>query len=131
MKSTYQTSGMNRVFMLAVLSTITAFSPLVLLSASDEPFLIAWLAILVFFWYVMLYRLAHEIRIENSTATFRGLVRRSTVPLHRISRLHGRSNVLTVRWERGRVDLLLPVDGLSDFVNRVKAANPAVELVGI
>jgi hypothetical protein len=131
MEHTYRSARINRVFMFAVLGAITAFSPLVAFSARQEPFLVVWLAILGFFWYVMLYRLAHEIRLGNGTATFRGLVRHSKVPVQRISRLQVRGNVLTVRWERGRVDLLFPIDGLHDFVKRVKAANPTVELVGI
>jgi hypothetical protein len=134
---TYRVSGFQLYFMLAVLVILTATAPLVVLSifrqGEDTWFAVIWLAILAWFWFNALVRVAHRIDVSGEDVEFRTIARSRRTSLNRIrsirsSQLGGHA---TIRFDEGRFDVFGAIDGWHDFITRVKAANPAVELKGI
>ena len=114
----------------AVLGMITLFAPIVVLAVPGEPLLVVWLVGLGFCWYWMAYRTAYGVRLVGEDATFRSVLRRWSVPLHRVRRIQARRNVVRIRWDGGTIDLF-PVEDLGRLADQIRAANPNVELVGI
>ena len=114
---TYRIVGAQPYAMLAVLAILTAASPVAG---------IAW------FWYFALFRAAYRIRVAGDGVEFRSLARRRRTPLGAVRSIRSRQiGTATIRFDGGRVDILGSLDGWHDFVNRVEAANPAVELSGV
>jgi hypothetical protein len=130
---TYRALNLDLLFTFVALLAITAFAPLVLQGALHQHTWLAvvWLGILAWFWFNALFRIAYRIDVERDCVEFKTLARRYRVPMTRIRSIRSRSKISTVKWEGGRIDLWGSFDGWLDFVNQVKAANPAVELKGI
>jgi hypothetical protein len=132
---TYRISGIQPHFALGVLILLTAFAPLVLAQAmggAHALFDLIWLAGLTWFWFNALIRIAYRIDVTGDAVVFKSIARRHRTSLSRIRSMRSRSGgLVTVRWDEGRVDLWGAFDGWHDFVNRVIAANPSVELQGV
>jgi hypothetical protein len=130
---TYRIGRVESLFSLAVLVAITAFAPLVLWHALKHGswFEVLWLAILTWFWFNVLFRFAYRITVEGDEVEFKTLARRYRTSMTRIRSISSRSGMQRIRWEGGRVEIWRTFDGWLDFVTRVKAANPAVELKGV
>jgi hypothetical protein len=114
----------------AVLGMITLFAPIVVVALSRDPLLVLWLVGVGFCWYWMAYRTAYGVRLVGEDATFRSVLRRWTVPLHRVRRVQARRNLVRIRWDGGTVDLF-PVEDLDRLADQIRTANPNVELVGL
>jgi hypothetical protein len=132
---TYRVTGTQPYFMLAVLVALTAFAPVVLaraLRGDHSWFDLIWLGILGWFWFNALDRIAYRIDVHGEAVEFRSIARRRHTCLGRIESISSRQGgVVTIRYDGGRVDLVGAIDGLYDFVGRVKSANPVVRLRGI
>jgi hypothetical protein len=124
---TYRTPLIGFLGILAVLSVISLVAPVVLLAVPDQPFLLVWLAAVAFGWYTVAYRMAYQITVTGQEATFRSLLRRSSIPLVRIRRLESHARVLWI-WSDGRRLDAFPIRDIEDFVRRVREANPSVDV---
>jgi hypothetical protein len=129
----FRTLNRELAFFAAALVLMTALAPLILRDAvrSHSWFVVVWLGILAWFWFNVLFRAAWRIEVDGDSVEFRTLVRRYRTRLTRIRSIRSSSQISTVRWDTGRVDLWGSFDGWLDFVNEVRAANPGVELKGI
>jgi hypothetical protein len=130
----YRVSGINPYFMFATLLLFTAFVPVVLVKfvQTGEWFYLAWAAVVMWFWFNALFRIAYRIELDGDAVMFKTLALRKQTRLSRIRSIRsGNAGYTTVRFDDGRVDLVGAFDGFHDFVTRVKQANPAVELKGV
>jgi hypothetical protein len=97
------------------------------------PFLLVWVGFVGFFAYQML-RMPSTIEWQsNGTVVFRGLIRSLSVPISEIQSIRPRGNglgFLEIRFAGGRLQLLNQFDEFHDFLSRLKAENPKVELRG-
>jgi hypothetical protein len=132
-RHTYRTLSRNAAFFTTALVVMTALAPLILRDAlrSYSWFVVAWLGVLAWFWFNVLFRISYRIEIDGDSVEFSAALRRYRTTMSRIRSIRSSANISTVRWDDGRVDLWGSFDGWLDFVNSVKAANPDVELKGI
>jgi hypothetical protein len=130
---TYRVTGTQQYVMLAILTIFTVFTPFVLAHAvsSGNWFELAWVAVVLWFWVTAIWRAAYRFEVSGDVVEFGTILWRRRTPLQKIRsiRAFGPRYVI-VQFEGGRADLYGPIDGWPDFVARVKAANPAVELKG-
>ncbi len=133
MSATYRISGVQPYFMLLVLAALTAFSPFVLAHAisSGSWFELIWVAVVLWFWFTTIWRAAYRVDVAGDTVEFRSILWRRGTHLSQIRSIRARGpRYVIVRFEGGRAELYGAIDGWHDFVKRVKAANPTVELKG-
>jgi hypothetical protein len=96
-------------------------------------FFAVWVGGLAFIWYQVL-RTAYAVTLDGDVCRFRGLVRRTNVPVQQIESLRASrmgGNVVTLRHRDGKILILQPIAEFHDFVSRLKKLNPAVELRGV
>jgi hypothetical protein len=131
---TYRFVGLNPYFMLGVLVLLTLVAPAMLVKfvQSGGWYYVVWVAILAWFWFIALFRFAYRIRVNGNAAEFKTIARRRRTPLAQIRSIHARSTgYVIIRFDGGRVELAGAFNDFHDFVNRVKEANPGVELKGV
>lgn len=78
-------------------------------------------------------RIPFEIRVDDTTATFRSVFRKTEVPLAQIQSLRAKPYALgfvDLRHKKGTLHLLSQMTGFHDFVVSVKSSNPAVKISG-
>jgi len=130
---TYRIAGTQPYVMLVMLTIFTAFTPFVLAHAvsSGNWFELGWVAVVLWFWVTAIWRAAYRFDVSGDMVEFRPLLWRRRTPLQKIRsiRAFGPRYVI-VQFDGGRAELYGPIKGWQDFVARVKAANPAVELKG-
>jgi hypothetical protein len=119
--------------MLLVLAALTAFTPFVLGHAisSRSWFELIWVAIVLWFWVTTIWRAAYRFDVSGDTVEFRSILWRRRTRLNEIRSIRALGpRYVVIRFEAGRAELYGTIDDWHDFVSRVKAANPAVELKG-
>jgi hypothetical protein len=134
-ETTYRASFLPWGPMLAVLVLFTGVGLWMvtrLMRGEGDAFWIVWLGFVAFFWWNAL-RVSYAVRVDaEGTFHFRGLVRRVSIPAREIrvvrrSRLAGDQEVV-VEHLHGQVRLLQPIGRFYDFLKRLEALNPTVEI---
>jgi hypothetical protein len=119
--------------MVLVLAALTAFTPFVLGHAisSRSWFELIWVAIVLWFWVTTIWRAAYRFDVSGDTVEFRSILWRRRTRLNEIRSIRALGpRYVVIRFEGGRAELYGTIDGWHDFVSRVKAANPAIDLKG-
>lgn len=119
-------------------------APLVVVSVmrTGEPplwFAAAWIGFVAFLAWQALFRVAVEIHLgADGISRFRTIAQKTAdeVALEDIVSVNpfgrfGDANVVVVRHQRGKARVIQPIDGMHDFLARVKEANPSVEIRGL
>jgi len=78
-------------------------------------------------------RIPFEIRVDDTTATFRSVLGKTVVPLVQIRSLRAKPLALgfvDLRHETGTLHLVSQMTGFHDFVLSVKSSNPMVRIEG-
>lgn len=92
-----------------------------------------WLGVLAWVWYAYL-RIPYAIGWrEDDTIEIRSPLRRLTLTPQEIVAIKGMflsPGFLRLKHSGGTVRLMAQMDGLHEFISRVRAANPAVEVKG-
>ncbi len=97
------------------------------------PIGLIWLAVAVAYLFYFL-SLPHRITLsEDGTVEFVGLLRRLSVRADEIQSIRpqgAKFGFFTVRTARGNIKILAQFDGFHDFLTRLEALHPGVELRG-
>lgn len=100
---------------------------------SNAPFwfVAAWLALLAWYIYQGLTT-AVEVRVRgDGSVEFLGALKRVSMEPRAIRSVKGgllTIYLITVVYDRGKIRLLTPIDGLHEFLSWLKQANPQVEI---
>ncbi|MDX6524488.1 MAG: hypothetical protein QOI17_2001 [Gaiellales bacterium] len=127
--------------MVAILGLLTLVAPLFVWEAirsgnsGQIGFITIWVAILGRGLYEVLYRVALSVEMTDDAACrFRAPLRVTSCRASEITEIKANvfgRNYVTVRWGGGSMRIMTPVDGMHDFVSRVKDASPSVALRGV
>ena len=127
--------------MVGILGLLTLVAPLFVWEAirsgnsGQIGFMAIWLAVLGRGLYEVLYRVALSIEMtDDGACRFRAPLRVASCRASEITEIKAsvfRGNYVTVRWGGGFVRILTPLNGMHDFVSRVKVASPSVALRGV
>ena len=98
------------------------------------PFLLIWVGFVGFFAYRMLQMPSTIEWQGNGAVSFRGPIRTLSIPISEIQSIRPGGNnglgFLEIRFIGGKLELLNQFDEFHDFLSRLKAENPKVELRG-
>jgi hypothetical protein len=132
MERRYRTRGIGPILLIGMLVVVSVGLVVAAVISPREPGVLLIVLFVGLTWYWTLFRAAFEIHLSNGQVTFRGFVRNSTVALSSIRRIQMSSNArLKVSWHGGSADLMVPIDGLHEFIRLAQEANPGVELKGV
>jgi hypothetical protein len=132
MERRYRTRGIVPILLLGTLVVVSVGLVAAAVMSPREPGVLLIVLFVGLTAYWTLFRAAFEIRLSERQVSFRGFIRRSTVSLASVRRIQMRSNArLTVSWDGGSADLMVPIDGLHEFIGLVQEENPRVELKGV
>ena len=128
----YRIAGLQPYLMLAGLIVITCVGGVgLILHPGPAWFDVAAFAVLGWFWFQALF-VVYRIDLVGDLATFRSIARHRQTRLSEIRSIRSRqAGQTTIRFSRGRVDVVGPMDGWHEFVTLVSTANPACELKGV
>jgi hypothetical protein len=137
--TTYRLSRQILVFLYGLLAFMTLLGLVLVLNVvlrggdrgPQSVVLVLWLGVLAWVWYAYL-RIPYAIHWpEDGTIEITSPLRRLTLAPRDIVSLKGMflsPGFLKLRHTGGKIILLAQMDGLHEFIIRVKAANPQVEV---
>jgi hypothetical protein len=132
MERRYRTRGIGPILLIGMLVVVSVGLVVAAVISPREPGVLLIVLFVGLTAYWTLFRAAFEIRPSDGQVSFRGFIRRSTVSLASVRRIQMRSNArLTVSWDGGSADLMVPIDGLHEFIRLAQEANSGVELKGV